>query len=246
VVKTFKSQGFEIDPILMKFYDEISEILSSTSDQFEIFKITNDKMLSLIKKDVTDIDENNLTLLNDRSHRFQYSVFQKNPEFSLKNSLANRLGTKVWIDSNTTTLDEVMCAINELNRFPLLIVFNGHDSKECLHHLKNLSSSLKNIQVENNVSVYFRFDNVTEHNREFNNSVASLGYNTALASSTLVAGIANNKLPKFMISNNWRPKSVITFSNNFKNNKTSYYCDAVDLIVYYNEKRPLGGADAIV
>ena len=34
--------------------------------------------------------------------------------------------------------------------------------------------------------------------------------------------------------------------HNFKNNKTSVYCDAVDLIVYYNDKRPLGGADAIV
>ena len=63
VVNTFKSQGFDIDPILMRFYEEISEILLGTANQFEIFKITNDKMLSLIKKDVTDIDENNLKLL---------------------------------------------------------------------------------------------------------------------------------------------------------------------------------------
>lgn len=246
VIKTFKPQGFEIDPILMKFYEEISEILSGDVDQFEIFKITNDKMLSLIKKDVEVINENNLTLLNDRSHRFQYSVFQKNPEISLKNSLANRPNTKVWIDSKATDLDELVSALNELNRFPLLVVFNGHDSKECLHHLKKLDISMKKIGVNNGVGIYFRFDNVTEHNREFNNSIASLGYNTALEPSTLVAGIANNKLPKFMISNNWRPQSVITFSNNFKNNKTSYYCDDVDLIVYYNDKRPLGSVDAVV
>jgi hypothetical protein len=246
VVKTFKSQGFEIDPILMKFYEEISEILSSTQDQFEIFKIVNDKLLLSIKKDIADIDETNLVLLNDRSHRFQYSVFQKNPEISLKNSMANRNNTKIWIDSKATSLDNVVAALNDLNRFPLLVIFNGHDSKECLQHLKKLSNSLKPVNADSSVGIYFRFDNVTEHNKEFNNSIAGLGYNTALNENTVVAGIANNKLPKFMISSKWRPQSVITFSNNFKNNKTSYYCDNVDLIVYYNDKRPLGTVDAIV
>lgn len=246
VVKTFKTHGFEIDPILMKFYEEISEILSGTRDQFEIFKIVNDKLLLSIKKDVNVIDETNLVLLNDRSHRFQYSVFQKNPEISLKNSIASRNNTKIWIDSKVTSLDNVVSALNDLNRFPLLIIFNGHDSKECLQHLKKLSNSLKTIDADSSVGVYFRFDNITEQNKEFNNSVASLGYNTALNENTLVAGIANNKLPKFMISSKWRPQSVITFSNNFKNNKTSYYCDDVDLIVYYNDKRPLGNVDAIV
>lgn len=246
VVKTFKSQGFEIDPILMKFYEEISEILSGARDQFEIFKISNDKLLSSIKKDIKTIDETNLILLNDRSHRFQYSVFQKNPEISLKNSMASRVNTKIWIDSKVTSLDDVVLALNELNRFPLLIILNGHDSKECLQNLKKLSKSLKNIGVEDSTGIYFRFDNVTEHNKEFNSYIAGSGYNNALSENTIVAGIANNKLPKFMISSNWRPQSVITFSNNFKNNKTSYYCDDVDLIVYYNEKRPLGGVDAIM
>lgn len=246
VVKTFKSHGFEIDPILMKFYEEISEILLGTHDQFEIFKISNDKILSSIKKDINTIDESNLILLNDRSHRFQYSIFQKNPEISLKNSIASRINTKIWIDSKVASLDELVSALSELNRFPLLVVFNGHDSTECLQNLKKLSKSLKNNGVDNATGIYFRFDNVTEHNKEFNSFIAGSGYNNALSENTKVAGIANNKLPKFMISSNWRPRSVITFSNNFKNNKTSYYCDDVDLIVYYNEKRPLGGVDAIM
>jgi hypothetical protein len=71
--------------------------------------------------------------------------------------------------------------------------------------------------------------------------------NAKLSPTTMVAGIANNKLPKFMIKNGWYPNSVISFSNNFKNNKSSYYCDSVDLIVYYNDKQPLGGdIDAIM
>jgi len=136
-------------------------------------------------------------------------------------------------------------ALYELNRLPVLFVFNGHDSKECLQNLKKMEKSLKNCDL-NKVGIYFRFDSAGDSNKDFNASISHLGYNVKLDKQTLVAGIANNKLPKFMLKNGWYPNSVISFSNNFKSNKTSVYCDAVDLIVYYNDKRPLGGVDAIV
>ena len=127
----------------------------------------------------------------------------------------------------------------------MLFVFNGHDSKECLQNLKKMEKSLKKCDL-NNVGIYFRFDSAGDSNKDFNASISHLGYNVKLDKQTLVAGIANNKLPKFMLKNGWYPSSVISFSNNFKGNKTSVYCNAVDLIVYYNDKRPLGGADAIM
>ena len=246
LVNAFKNQGFEIDPILTKFHEEIAEIVKTKTDQFNVFSLTNEKLISAIKGEVHDISDNNLTLLNDRSLRFQYSIFPKNPEISLKNSLANRASTRVWIDSATTTLDDLIASLQALDRLPAMVVFNGHDSKECLQNLKKLENSLKNNNIDSGVGIYFRFDNGTDYNKEFNASISSLGYNAKLDNTTQVAGIANNKLPKFMIKNGWYPKSVISFSNNFKGNKTSVYCDAVDLIVYYNDKRPLGGADAIV
>jgi hypothetical protein len=246
VVNTFKDQKFKIDENLMKFYGEICDILQTNSDPYEIFKVKNDKLLSVIEGDVGTVTEDNLILLNDRRHRYQYTVFQKNPENSLKNSLANRSGTKVWIDSTAVDLDNVVGALTELNRLPLLIVFNGHESKDCLKNLEKLSKSLEKNNITNSVGIYFRFDSSSDTNKNFNSKISQLGYNNQLSNTALVAGIANNKLPKFMISNKWRPKSVISFSNNFKNNKTSLYCDDVDLIVYYNDKRPLGDTDAIV
>ena len=246
VVKTFKPQGFSVDQNLMKFYEEISEIYENSSNQFDVFNLTNDKLTNLIKQDTNDITEDNLILLNDRRLKFQYSIFPKNPEISLKNSLANRPSTRIWIDSTTTPLNELVTALAELNRLPVLFIFNGHDSKECLQNLKKLVFSLENRGLDKHVGIYFRFDNGTDNNKEFNLSISQLGYNVKLDSTTQVAGIANNKLPKFMLKNGWYPNSVISFSNNFKSNKTSVYCDAVDLIVYYNDKRPLGGVDAVV
>jgi hypothetical protein len=220
--------------------------LKNANTQFNVTSLTDKKLEAALVNEVGSISEDNLVLLNDRRQKFQYSIFQKNPEISLKNSLANRPGTRVWIDSTQTSLDNIINALRELDRLPLLVIFNGHESKECLQNLKKLEISLKNGGVDHAAGIYFRFDNISEHNKNFNNLISQLGYNAQLHDNTLVAGIANNKLPKFLLMSKWYPKSVISFSNNFKSNKTSIYCDAVDLIVYYNDKRPLGGVDAIV
>jgi hypothetical protein len=243
VVSHFKSDDFEIDEKIMDFYHEIEEIIESKKNVYDVFSLVNEKLISAIKKDIGDITNENLMLLNDRRIKYQYQILSKNPENSLKNSMANRSSTKVWIDSSNHELTEVIQNLRELNRFPLLVVFNGHDSKECLKNLEKLSKSV----IDSNTGIYFRFDNYNDSDKQFNMFIQFNQLNAKLSPTTLVAGIANNKLPKFMIKNGWYPNSIISFSNNFKNNKSSYYCDSVDLIVYYNDKQPLGGdIDAIM
>ena len=245
-ITMFKPFKFDIDQQLMKFYEEIDEIYKNSAEYFNVFELTNEKLVSAIKNDIGNITDDNLILLNDRRLKYQYSIFQKNPEISLKSSLANRNSSRLWIDSSITTLDALVDALQSLDRLPALLVFNGHESAECVQHLKKVAKSLENNNITDSIGVYFRFDSVSNTNKEFNSLVAQLGYNAKLDSRTKIAAIANNKLPKFMLKSGWYPKSVITFSNNFKGNKTSVYCDAVDLIVYYNDKRPLGGADAVM
>jgi len=243
VVRHFQNDDFEIDEKIMDFYREIEEIIESKKDVYNVFSLANEKLISAVKKDVGVIDQNNSLLLNDRHIRYQYQISSKNPENSLKNAIANRTSPKVWINSNTHALVEVIENIQALNRLPLLVVFNGHDSKECLKNLEKLVKSVDTAET----GIYFRFDNHAEGDKQFNMFIQSNKLNAKLSPTTMIAGIANNKLPKFMIKNGWYPNSVISFSNNFKNNKSSYYCDSVDLIVYYNDKQPLGGdIDAIM
>jgi hypothetical protein len=126
-------------------------------------------------------------------------------------------------------------------------VFNGHESKECLENLKKVQLALDNNSITSNIGIYFRFDNTNDTNKKFNQLVSDTNYNSQLDSSTIVAGIANNKLPKFMVKNTWYPRSVISLTNSFKTNKTSVYCDAVDLQIFYNDRQPIiGGVDALM
>ena len=246
VVKTLKPFNFAIEPTLLNFFQEISGIVEKQEDVFDIFKIEDEKITSAVKSDIGELTEENLLLLNDRRFRYQYQIFPKNPENSLKNSIAQRPSTKIWIDSKLVGLGQLVSTLIDLKRLPVLFVFNGHEAKESVENLKKMAVSLEENKVDTGIGIYFRFDNSTPTNKEFNNLIAQFKYNDHLSQSTNVVGISNNKLPKFMLNSDWRPSSVISFSNNFKNNKTSLYCDDVDLIIYYNDRQPLGDIDVIV
>ncbi len=246
VVSALKLFKFEIDPDIMKFYHEISEILKNADGMFDILELQDDKIINSVKKDIGVIDHSNLLLLNDRRFRYQYQIFSEIHEISLPALIAKRQSPKVWANSKNTNLDQLINALVDLNRLPILFIFNGHDAKETVENLKKMSEALEVNNINTDIGIYFRFDNSTEINKEFNNLVSSLKYNSRLEKQTKIVGISNNKLPKFMLTGNWRPNSVISFSNNFKNNKTSLYCDDVDLIIFYNNHQPFGEINAIV
>ena len=246
VVDIFNKQHFDVDQKIMGFYQEIQEIKKSNIDYFTIEKLENKKFTTSIVKDVGENNLTNQLLLKDRKTKYQYSITSVDDGKSLKNSIASRQSTKVYVDSTTTTLTSLLSALEELKRLPVLFIFNSHDASQSVKDMKNLASALQNLKLDINVGIYFRFDNSKELNKEFNNLVSGLHYNKQLTNDTQIIGISNHKIPKFMFSEKWQAQSVVSFTNNFKNNKTSVYCNNVDLIVYYNDKAPLGDIDAIV
>lgn len=246
VVKTFKSYNFTIDQKILNFFTEIENILASPPISFDLFKIQNEKIIKALESDIGKISDDNLLLLSDRKIRFQYEFLSKIHEKSLAASIAQRTGTKIYINSKETSLDSVIASLNTLSRWPVLFVFNGHDVVETTENLKKMANSLEANGMADDVGIYFRFDNTTDANKQFNSYISNYKFNKNLNQTSKVVGLINNKLPKFIISSGWRPYTIISFSNNFKNNKTSAYFDFTDLIIYYNEKRPLGDVSDIM
>ncbi len=109
-----------------------------------------------------------------------------------------------------------------------------------------IKNTLDSLNFRGNVGVYFRFNNTGE-GEEFNKLVAEYGYNKTLDDDNKISILSNGKIPKFFLKNNWYPKSVISFTNSLRNNKTSIYCNECDLIVYYTATKPVfGNIDAIL
>jgi hypothetical protein len=236
---------FNVDDKIQKIYEEINNILNSPSCTFDIFKTTHEKLLVAVKKSVGEVTPDNLLLLHDRKFRFQYKISEKIEENTLTAKIASRESTKIFINSDHTSLTSVISSLKELNRLPALVVFEGHDNKVNKKTLDLLVTALEENKLTDQVGIYFRFETAND-TAGFNKVISEHQFNKPLTGQTEIVGIANNKLPKFMLSSDWRPETVISFSNNFKSNKAAIYCSNVDLTIFYSTLKPLGTAHDIL
>jgi len=244
--KNFKPFNFSFDEKILNFYQEITTILKSKDTVFDFNNIENKKLNDILMSDIGVDYIDHPQLLHDRKMRYQYQFFGEKTGLTLTDKIAYRLKHKIFINKQTTELINIIRSLVELKRLPLLFIFPGHEAKESIDDLRKMQESLEHLSLTDNVGIYFRFDNVNESNKTFNESINNFKFNTPLSQNTKIVGLANNKLPKFIVKDHWCPKSIISFTNNFKNNKSSVYFDNVDLIIYFNEKEPLGDIDVIV
>jgi hypothetical protein len=233
-LNALRKEKFNISDTLLEYYKEIDTILKTEADLFQFESVSNERLL---KKLGSQIDLNSRLHLVDRKIAYQYSIDDYQQDNSLTTKIANRPCPRVHVNSATTQLTEVVNSLIELKRFPLLVIFNQFDGKELVNELR----LLKSIVTDQKVGVYFRMDNSSSTGIEFNLMVKEYEFNSRLDANTNIVGLTNNHLPKFIFNSGWYPRTVISFTNNFRNNKTSTYCDAVDLIVYYNKSAPVGG-----
>lgn len=247
VVDTFKNKKFDIEPALIDFFNEIKQHLQNKDINFNILTSSNNKLLDQVKKEVGEINDSNL-LLYDRRFKFQYNLpFTDSTNRTLTEQIAYRSSPKIWINSEKVLLSSIIESLLTLKRFPLLVVFDSHSVKENIDNLKNLQIALNSNNITDNIGIYFRLDNTNEVNKNFNLSISNCGYNEDLSEKTLVAGISSSKLPKFLLTTNWYPQTVISLTNNFRSNKASVYTSAVDLVIFYNKFQPLsGGINALL
>lgn len=236
VIGNLKNEDFEIDEKIMNFYQEIKKIEKNQEKTFDIFSSTNEKLKKILQDEIGDISKDNILLLQDRKIKYQYTIAEKLPNLPL-NNLASRTNRNVWVNPNKFSFEEIISFLLTLKRFPLMVIFDGYDNTEDLKNLKILEKSLKFHNLEKNIGIYFRYDNGLEI-CEFNKLISSLSYNSILDDQTNIVGLSNSKLPKFLIKNQWKPNSIISFTSRFKGNKIHTYTTDVDLIMYYVDQDP--------
>jgi hypothetical protein len=146
--------------------------------------------------------------------------------------------TKIWINSNTWSLTEVVKSLVELKRLPLLVVFDQTTPLTTITQFNELSTALTKNGITDNIGIYFRLDN-TPDGKIFNDGIANRKYNSMLDESTTVAGVLGGKLPKFFLKTGWKPMSVLCIKNTLRQSKTAVYAKCSDLIITYTPTEPL-------
>lgn len=231
--------GFDIDETIKLHYETIkSWNETEVRNQFLITNIEHKNFQKAITEDLglsTSIDRH---IINDRSMRYQYLTdTAKNPGESLVEYLANRNKTKIWVDKNQHSLAEIIRSLVELQRFPLLIVFDNLVNDKYNTNLDILIEALDANSIFDNVGVYFRLPN-DETGTKFNTKIKDRQYNYNLGNDTKVAVVGSGKLPKFFLKNSWTPMSIISLDTKMglRHGKTSVYANCCDLIIEWAEK----------
>lgn len=238
--------NFDIDQRIKEHYDIIkSWSENETKCQFFINNISNTNFQHCIEKDLGKISSLDNNIIIDRSKRYHY-IYEtaENGEKTVKNGenltsiISNRNKAKIWIDKKIYTLDNIFQSLIELNRLPVMLVFDNYNSANSLKILENLSDVLENLNIDNNVGIYFRLPN-EGHGIQFNKIISDKKYNRYLDIDTAVVGVQGGKIPKFFIENPWKPMSVVVIDSNLRHTKTAVYANCCDLIISYSESKPM-------
>ena len=240
VIDKLKGFKFSVSDDLKEYYKTIK---SWSKDDIEAqYQLTTIAHPNFEKQIVADLGIDTAIgqpIIRDRSIRYQYVV--KNPEKlpeNLTNYIATRDTAKVWVDKNTTSLDEIVRSLLELKRLPILFVLDSRDETKCLDDLQNLSISLEKNGVIDSIGVYFRLDN-SAAGKEFNQFIANKKYNGQLDDSTKVVVVQSGKVPKFLLKTDWKPMSVVSINHSLRHSKTAVYSACCDLIVTYTNDKPM-------
>lgn len=238
VVSMFHPENFEISEEILEFFATINTWSKSEFfSKFELQTIDNKKIIERLHEEGVLEDNTDDQLLMDRKIRYQYQFFPEVKYLGLTNYIADRENSKIWVDPKMHEFDNLVDSLVSLKKFPILLIFNGHNEYECIKQLDAVSQTLCKRNLTDDVGVYFRFQNIGK-GKDFNQRIADNQFNAPLNVNTKIAGLINGKLPKFFLKTDWRPNSVISFTNNLNHNKTSVYCNNCDLIVYYTDKMP--------
>lgn len=239
VLDAFLKDKFEIDQSIIDFYTEIKDCEENTASPFNVYNLQDQRLKSVIEADIGEIGKASLLMLHDRKCRYQYDVPEMASEDSLTAKIAQRTSRKIFVNSGIIGVTELMASLKELNRLPLLVILDGRNPEKDVAYVKQLEAAVTELGISN-IGVYFRYvsDSDTAY---FNPLIAKLGYNCPLTAGTDIAGISTTKLPKFIIKDQWKPQTVIVFTNSFRGNKSYVYCSDIDLVIYYNTTQPLDG-----
>lgn len=119
-----------------------------------------------------------------------------------------------------------------------MFVFDGFATNNQAEKLEEIAKSLDKHKIYDKVGLYFRLPN-NESGKAFNELIAQRQYNSQLDKDTQVVGVQSGKIPKFFLTNEWKPMSVVSLGVTLRHSKTAVYANCCDLIISHTEKNSI-------
>jgi len=183
--------------------------------------------------------EDNFYKYYDRRFMFGFEFMDQDHLIKCQKQISNlsykiitRKSTTIIIDSKRWSLDKVLTSIEELDRYPLLIVL---DKKDAMDEITELHQRFRNYIPSTQMSVMFRLDSTPKGNL-FNHFVREQRLNNVVDKSTKIVYISTNKVPKPLIKTGWLPVSSFTLGSKKNYSKVDGFITGTDLYMQYDDE----------
>ena len=227
----FFKKDFVIDELLTQKYLEIKNIKDNPKTYLPYFENKTIKNINNELKEIIE-QETNTDLLKVYDRRFRYCLEHINfkiTDNSLEEQIAARSNVTYHSKPSIESLDNVLHALYNLDRFPMLVVLETNKCEEQLYEVVNF---FRDLIPSSEQSVLFR-----EEDREsgFNQIVHDRNLNNWVDKNTKVVYINNTKLPKVLVETDWNPLCAFEYNSNNNRNIQMYVKSNCDLIVHREE-----------
>jgi hypothetical protein len=233
----FTKKEFVIDEELVEIYDKVKvmnnnphEHLSGIGDDYNLINI-NPILALTIQKEVGEASAESFTKLYDRRFRYGFNHVANlgKARNELVHEIASRKDKTYHSKPSVQSTQDMLTALWELDRFPLLVVLDPTHAEEQLYTFAN---HYRDILDSNEQSVLFRLE---QKDSGFNQLVKDRKLNNWVDILTKVVYISKSKLPKLLVNNEWKPSAAFSFTSSMDRFVDSYVSFNCDLIVYREE-----------
>ena len=233
----FTKKEFATDEELLEIYNKIKVIndnpqdhLSGIGDDYNLINI-NPTLAVTIQDEIGDVSIESFTKLYDRRFRYGFNHVANlgRCRNELVREIASRKDKTYHSKPSNESTQDVLNALWELDRFPLLVVLDPTHAEVQLCTFANHYRDILNPEEQ---SVLFRLE---EKDSGFNQLVKDRKLNNWVDKTTKVVYISKSKLPKLLVKNEWKPSAAFSFSSTMDRFVDSYVSFNCDLIVYREE-----------
>jgi hypothetical protein len=240
IVNAFHRFDFEISDAVYRIYGQICELdpQSVVPGVYEgELKNLPSRAVEMLEEEIGAVSQDTLALYKDRSIRYGLHYFDSNDlwrsvsQYSyLAQKIANRSAPSVVVEDNAFPVENIVLALEELKRLPVLVVIPSQTPETVVE----IHKSIRNIIPPEDASVMFRLDNDSE-GAYFNSWIKEQGLNNPIDKNKRILYTIDNRIPKPILSSEWQPRSVISLAQSTMLVSTrkilNYYADQ-DLIVH--------------
>lgn len=241
-----KSNNFEVEEQLEKYYETMVDMDKNKENYVPgiyglKLKNLHEKSFQYAISSIGEPDIHNLCHYYDQKERFGLYHFDDDDlATSLKSlsplakKIAQRTKNQILISSKEYTLDNLVEAVLELYRFPLLVVL---EEKYSYDELTAFHKAFNGIIPNESCSVLFRLDNDAE-GVAFNQYIKKNNLNNKVDNNTKIVYISNNKVPKPLLQSDWFPNAAITTTSgkSYGIQKLDSYLSTLDLVMHHDSE----------